>query len=231
MPVVPIFRTAQDCPMIDLEFRVESGAPVRFAAVPQVNFSLQVVGPVDRVVHAVTLRCQIEIESSRRRYTAAQQRRLVDLFGEPDRWSQTLPTMLWTHVSVVIPTFKGETTVDVSVPCTFDFNVAATKYFHAMTDGDLPLRFLFSGTVFYEDPSAGLRVMPIPWGKEASYRWPVDAWRAVMETYYPKTAWICLRRDVFDRVFDFKAREDLPTWEDTMERLLGGAEPAERGAR
>jgi hypothetical protein len=216
--------------MIDLDFRIESAAPVPCAAVPHVNFSVQVVGPADRIVHALTLRCQIQIEASRR-YTATEPRRLVDLDGEPDRWSQTRRTMLWTHVSVVIPTFKGETTVDVSVPYTFDFNVAATQYFHGMTDGDLPLRFLFSGTVFYEDPSVGLRVMPIPGGKEASYCWPVDAWRAVMETYYPKTAWICLRRDVFDRVFDFRIREDLPTWENTMERLLGDAEPAERGAR
>jgi hypothetical protein len=213
--------------MIDLDFRVENAVPAPYAAAPQVNFRLQIVGPADRVVHAVTLRCQVQIEATRRRYTAVEQRRLVDLFGEPDRWSQTLRPMLWTSVGVVVPTFRGETTVDVPVPCSFDFNVAATKYFHALTEGDLPLRFLFSGTVFYEDLSTELRVMPISSEKEASFRWPVDVWRAVIETYYPKTAWICLRRDVFDRMFDFKAREALPTWEDTMERLLGTAEPAE----
>ena len=220
--------------MIDLEFRVESAVPAPFAAAPQVNFRLWIVGPADRVVHAVvTLRCQIQIEATRRRYTAAEQRRLVALFGEPDRWSQTLRPMLWTSVGIVVPTFKGETTVDVPVPCSFDFNVAATKYFHALTEGDLPLRFLFSGTVFYEDPFAVLRVMPIASDKAAAYRWPVDVWRAVIETYYPKTAWICLRKDVFDRMSDFKARQALPTWEDTraMERLLGTAERTESVAQ
>lgn len=213
--------------MIDLAFRIERAAPVPSAAVPEVNFRLQVVGPVAQVVHAVTLRCQIQIEATRRHYDEAEQHRLVELFGEPDRWSHTLRSLLWTHVNVVVPTFKGETTVDVPVPCTFDFNIAATKYFHAIAEGDLPLRFLFSGTVFYEEPGAGLRVMPIPWEREAVFAWPVAGWRQVMEAYYPNTAWLCLRRDVFLRMFDFKMRAGTPTWEEAVERLLGAAQPAE----
>ena len=113
--------------MLDLEFRVESATAVPFAAVPQASFRLLIVGPAEQVVHAVTLRSEIQIEATRRRYSEAEESRLTDLFGEPDRWSQTLRTMMWTQVSLVVPTFKGETTVDVPVPCTFDFNVAATQ--------------------------------------------------------------------------------------------------------
>ena len=58
------------------------------------------------------------------------------------------------------------------VPCTFDFNVAATKYFHGLSEGDLPLNFLFSGTVFYAGGSERLQVAPISWEKEAKFKLP-----------------------------------------------------------
>ncbi len=91
------------------------------------------------------------------------------MFGEPDRWGPTLRNMLWTHVSRdTIPPFQKETVVEIPVPCTFDFNVAATKYFHGLSEGDLPLNFLFSGTAFYQsEPGAALQVAPISWEKES----------------------------------------------------------------
>ena len=78
-----------------------------------------------------------------------EESRLRDLFGEPERWGQTLRAMLWTHASVVVPPFSGEAMADLPVACTYDFNVAATKYFYALEDGEIPLDFLFSGSVFY----------------------------------------------------------------------------------
>ena len=44
--------------------------------------------------------------------------------------------------------FAGETEVDLPVACTYDFEVAAAKYLHALGDGEVPLLLLFSGTVF-----------------------------------------------------------------------------------
>ena len=35
----------------------------------------------------------------------------------------------------------------------------------------------------------------------------------MMEHYYPNTAWLCLRKDVFDRLYRYKSRRGLPTWE------------------
>ena len=48
-----------------------------------------------------------------------------------------------------IPGFTGTTLVDLQLPCTFDFTVASTKYFHALEAGEIPLCVMFSGTVFY----------------------------------------------------------------------------------
>jgi hypothetical protein len=110
------------------------------------------------------------------------------------------------------------------VPCTFDFNIAATKFFHGVESGDIPLCFLFSGTVFYDRGDGAAQVSPISWSKEARFRLPVEVWRDMMETYYPNTAWLCLRKDVFERLYAYKVRHGIPTWEVAMERLLASAE-------
>lgn len=207
--------------MPDLSFRVEGAGAVQFAATPLLGLVLRIDNvPAAEVVHTVALRCQIQIEATRRQYTPEEQTRLSDLFGEPDRWSRTLRSLLWTHLSVVVPKFVGSTIVELQVPCTFDFNVAATKYLSALGDGDLPLYLLFSGTAFYEDDEGVLQVAPISWEKEARFRLPVAAWREVMDAYYPNTAWLCLRRDVFDRLHAHKMRRGVPTWEQTIEELL-----------
>ncbi len=174
----------------------------------------------EETIHTVALRTQIQIEANRRQYDAGEKRSLRDLFDQPERWGQTLRPMLWTHASVVIPSFQGHTVADLQVPCTFDFNVAATKYFHAVSDGDIPLNLLFSGTVFYIDSEGALQVAPISWNSEARYRLPVRTWREMMEFYYPNSAWLCLRRDVFERFYDYKVQHAIPTWEQTLEALL-----------
>src|SRR5262249_5728054 len=152
------------------------------------------------------------------------QDRLRDLFDTPDRWGQTLRPMLWTHVSTVVPRFTDVAAVDLPVPCTFDFNVAATKYFDALEGGEVLLTLLFSGTIFYEDEDRGLQVSQIPWEKEAAYRLPVRVWKDMMELHYPNCAWLCLRKDVFDRLAHYKSRHGVPTWEQALDNLLFAAD-------
>jgi hypothetical protein len=207
--------------MPDLKLSVEGAEVVQFAAVPSLTFKVRITNePSDEIIHTVALRAQIQIEVTRRKYNANEQARLQDLFGEPDRWAQTLRNLLWTHVSVVIPRFTGSVLADISVPCTFDFNIAATKYFHGVTSGDLPLCFQFSGTVFYEGQEGTLQVAPISWDKEAKYRLPVKVWKDLMDIYYPNSAWLALRRDTFEKLYQFKVREGIPTWEEAMDRAL-----------
>ena len=128
-------------------------------------------------ISCIVLRCQIRIEPTKRRYTSHEQEQLIDLYGPPERWGQTLRAMLWTHTSAVVPGFSGSTLIDLPVPCTYDFNLAATKYFHALQDGEVPLNLLFSGTVFHTGAGGVLQVAQIPWEKEASFRLPVRIWQ------------------------------------------------------
>src|SRR5688500_3509305 len=115
--------------MPDLNFRITGVEVPPFAATPLLAFQLGIdnVDPQD-AIHSVALRCQIQIAATRRRHAPPEQERLLDLFGEPDRWSQTLRSLLWTHASVTVPSFSDSTSVDLNVACTYDFNVAATKY-------------------------------------------------------------------------------------------------------
>jgi len=211
----------------DLSFQVESAKVVPFAAAPQLAFALRVNNAEHaETVHTVVLRCQLQIDVTRRRYAPGEEDRLRDLFGDPARWSQTLRTMLWTHASVVVPAFVGGATIDLLVPCTFDFNVAATKYFYGLSAGEIPLSFLFSGSVFYEDTAGALQVAPISWEKEATFRLSVKVWQDLMEAYYPNEAWLHLRRDVFDRLYRYKVSHGIPTWEQAIERMLPAVEEA-----
>jgi hypothetical protein len=204
----------------DLRFQVEDAAATPNAAAPQLSFKVRITDSEAEPVHSIALRAQVQIEPVRRRYSAAEQEHLKELFGEPERWSQTLHPLLWTNANVSVPGFTGNTLIEVPVACTFDFNVAITKYIYGLENGELPTSLLFSGTVFYAG-QAGLQVAQIPWDREASYRLPVRVWKEMMDLYYPDTAWMCLRRDVFERLYEFKARYGIPTWEQTLERMLG----------
>jgi hypothetical protein len=211
--------------MPDLSFKVEGAEVAKFSASPQLAFKLRITNadPAE-TVHSVALRCQIQIEVTRRRYDAEEQEHLRDLFGEPDRWSQTLRNLLWTHVNVNVPPFKGETVVELPVPCTFDFNVGATKYFHGLGDGEVHLCLMFSGTIFYAAEGEHFQVSPISWEKDARFKLPVKVWREMMDSYYPNSAWLCLRRDLFERLYEYKVRHGILTWEQALENMLQAEE-------
>jgi hypothetical protein len=205
----------------DLQLTIENADVVQFSAAPLLSFKVRIINNAsEEIVHTIAMRAQIQIEVTRRKYDADEQARLQDLFGEPDRWGQTLRNMLWTHASVVIPRFTGSVLAEIPVPCTFDFNVAATKYFHGLTSGDLPLCFQFSGNVFYQGENGALQVAPISWDKEAKFRLRVKVWKDLMDTYYPNSAWLALHRDTFEKLYQYKVREGIPTWEEAVERAL-----------
>jgi hypothetical protein len=210
--------------MPNLDFSVDSAEAVSFAASPLLSFKLRIHNlDAGERIQSIALRCQIHIETTRRRYTPTEQSQLFELFGEPDRWGRTLRSLLWTHASATVPPFQGETTVDLPVPCTFDFNIAATKYFAGLEDGLVPLILMFSGTTFFENTEGNLQVVQISWDKEARFTLPIQVWRQMMDHYYPNTAWLCLRRDVFQRLAEYKMENAIPTWEQALETLLPDA--------
>jgi hypothetical protein len=210
--------------MPDLDFRVEDAEVLKFAAVPTLLFKLRIENPGEEQIRSVALNTQVRLAVTRRHYDSAEQSRLLELFGEPHRWGETLRSLLWTHNVLQVPSFSGSTVVDMPVTCTYDLEVVSAKYFHALEDGEVPLEFLFSGTVFYAGEGGGLQVDRISWEKEAEFRMPVSLWKEMMEHYFPNSAWLKLHRDAFDRLYDYKVRMGLRTWEATVEALLRTSE-------
>ena len=217
--------------MADLRFECVGAAAQRYAVAPTLALTLRITESSGATLHAIALRCQLRIEPHRRRYGPVEAERLNDLFGEPSRWGDTLKPLQFTTLSLMVPGFTGTTEIELLVPCTYDLEVSAGRYFAALDDGEIPLLLLFSGTVFAArtpngaaaDPAQrvdGYEVTQVPWSAEASYRLPVRLWRDMIDMYFPNRAWIALSRDTLDELARFKSRRALPTWDATISALI-----------
>lgn len=207
--------------MPDLAFRITGVEPAVRGLTPLLHFKLEITSTPDTErIHAVILQAQIQIQSPWRQYKDQEKERLLELFGTPDRWAQTLRNKLWTHTGTSLGQFVGRAEAILPVQCTYDLNVIATKYFQALESGEVPLLFLFSGTIFYAASEGQLQVLPIPWSKECLFRMPLEAWQCMMERHYPNSAWIALHRDLFERLCAYRRHHGFVTWDEAIEQLL-----------
>ncbi|MFE7933935.1 DUF6084 family protein [Streptomyces sp. NPDC057456] len=212
--------------MTEFSFACTGVRADRYAAGPTLVFRLRVTAADDARVHALALRCQIRIEPARRGYEPAEADGLADLFGERSRWGSTLLPVQFAQISLMVPGFTGETEADLVVPCTYDMDIAASRYLDALTSGEVPLLMLFSGTAFTGE--GGFRVEPVPWDREAAFRMPVETWREMVEQHFPGCGWIRLPRDTMDALLAYRSRRALPSWDATLKALLddgGSADP------
>lgn len=207
--------------MAELSFDCIDVRPLRYAASPTLAFKLRISELTSQPIHAMALRVQIRIEPQRRRYSPEESELLTNLFGEPSRWGETLKPFQFTTVSVMVPGFTGATEIDAEVPCTYDLEVAAGKYFHALAEGVVPMVLLFSGTVFGKG-GPGFWIEQVPWHTQAEYRMPASVWDALMDRYFPNVAWIKLHKETIDALLKYKAKHAIPTWDAAMEQLLAG---------
>lgn len=189
-----------------------------YAAVPTLRFAVRIESSIP--VRSLALNSQVRIAATRRTYTDAEEAGLAELFGKPDQWSRSLRSLHWANIAVQVPAFGESTVVELLLPCTYDLEVSASNYMHALEDGEVPLEFLFGGSVFYAGAAGGLQVRPIAWDREAAFRLPVSAWSEMMNRHYPDSAWLRLHRDAFDRLHAYRARRALATWEETVDALL-----------
>lgn len=208
--------------MAEVQFSIRAVVPEVYAAAPQLTARLRIAETTGAVIHAMAVRCQVRILAQRRGYDADEESGLLDLFGTRERWSSTLKPFLWMHSGVMVQGFTGGTDVDLPLPCTFDFEVAASKYLTALGAGTVPLEFLFSGTVFTRT-AGGFGVEHIPWDREAGYDLPVAAWRSLMDAFFPNQGWLRLDRDVLAALARYKATHGLISWDAAIEGLLAGA--------
>jgi Family of unknown function (DUF6084) len=210
----------------DPEFAVVGVRSVRYAAAPMLALDLQVSEPSGRPVYMIALKIQLMIEPARRSYDDATRKRLIELFGAPERWAVTTRSLVWSQLDVIVPAFTGSTTVAVPVACNFDLEVAAAKYLHALPDGEAPLALHFNGTVYYPADDGGLQMVLIPWTRSVEFRMPVSVWSETIEHYYPNTGWVGMRAQTLEQLQSLKVRRGLTTFDACIAQLLAEAHDA-----
>jgi hypothetical protein len=164
------------------ELQVIGAHHLPFAATPTMVFTGMATESQSIEIQSIALTAQVMIDPARRGYDPETRLRLAELFGPPVSWAPSTSGLAWARVAAAVPGFRGQTTFAIEVPCTYDLEVAAVKYFYALRDGEVPLSFHFNGNVFYrgDGPTGPLMVVPVAWSSTAQYRMGIDVWRAMI---------------------------------------------------
>ena len=207
----------------DPEFEILAARSLDRAATPTLSFTARVRDRSGARVYTAALAILFTIEPGKRSYDPGDRERLVELFGEPERWASTTGAFRWAQVDVLVPSFSGETHFEIQLPCTFDHEIAATKYFEGLEDGIAPLQLHFNGTVFYEGAGGRMQLMPMPWDRSVRFDLPIGTWREMIERHYPQGAWVRVSDETLARLTRLKARTGRPTFDGCVAELLDRA--------
>lgn len=205
--------------MPELTFDVLDAHPDVYGTDPTILFKLRITETSGDPVHTMMVRIQIQIDAQLRKYDEDERARLVELFGETERWGETLRPFNWTHSAAMLQGFRGATETELAVPVTYDFDVAAAKYMHGLRGGNIPLSFLFSGTVVSRG-ATGFAITQIPWHKECTFPLPQRTWRQTMDLYWPGGGWIRVRSDTLDALQAFKTKNGFTHWDGALGALV-----------
>ena len=119
------------------EFAVLGATGRRHAAVPALDFDVSVSEPGGRSIYAIALTVQVMIEPARRRYDDETRDRWSSSSAPPDRWATTTRSLVWHRADVLVPSFTGSTIFHVPIPCSYDLELVAAKYFYSLDDGEV----------------------------------------------------------------------------------------------
>ncbi len=205
---------------MDLSFAVLDVTAEPYAVSPVLTARIGVTSSGDDPVHAIALRCQVRIEPLRHSYSDDEAAGVTDLFGARERWASTQRTFLWQHCTAMVPGFTGSVIAALPLDCTYDFEVAAAKYLHALRDGTVPLQFLFSGTIFVNS-ERGFSVQQVPWDCEDRYDMPVGVWRDLIARHYPNSGWIRLSHETIAELAAYKSGGGMLDFDQAIASLLG----------
>lgn len=205
------------------EFWVLDAEAVPYATQPTLAFSIRAKVPEGQAVYTIALKAEIHVEPSLRTYDDETRRRLSDLFGDPDRWSNTTQNFLWTRADVLVPSFSGTTRFTLKVPCGSDLELGATKYFSGLPDGDAPLIFHLSGTILYSGPEDRLQVTQVPWSSSAEFKLPAATWQGAVAEHWPGGGFVRVSGATLDELQRYRMAQGLPSLEAAVSDLLQGS--------
>jgi hypothetical protein len=202
------------------DFNVLEAAPVPRSAAPVISFQMRVRDYSEREVYAIGLRSQIMIEARQREHDDATRERLLELFGEPERWGDTARGLLWAHCETFVGGFVASTRFELRVPVSLDLEVATVKYFTAIDSGKVPLAFHFNGTVFYCGDQDRLQITQVPWTAEAQFALPIETWRKTIDDHYPNGAFVRLEEDTLEALRRYRIARGLHSLDAALAELV-----------
>ena len=205
------------------EFTILGVEAIKYAAAPMLEFTGHVSEPEGREVYTIALTAQVMIDPARRAYDDETRKRLVDLFGAPERWATTTHTFLWAELGVLVPAFTGATAFKLPIQCNYDLELAATKYLYSLPGDDVPLTFNFTGTIFYRGDGGKMQIIKVPWECTTRYAMPIATWREMIEHYYSGTGWVALGDDTLEALSRRKAARGMHSFDATVAQLLSEA--------
>jgi hypothetical protein len=202
------------------EFAITGVVPQAYAVAPTLVFAASVTDLSGAAIQSIALNVQVMIDPAKRGYDDETRSRLAELFGPPASWAPATSGLVWAHVAVTVSRFTDATTFAIELPCTYDLEVAAAKYFYAIPDGLVPLSFHFRGNVFYTGPGGGLAVVPVAWSNTAQFRMPIATWKAMIAAHYPGGGWIRVDHHTLAALHDRRAARGLPSVDACITELL-----------
>ena len=122
--------------------------------------------------------------------------------------------------------FTGGTQVNLPLECTYDFEVAASKYLHALRDGTCRCNSS-SAERFSRKGARGFAVQQVPWDREDRFDMPVSVWRDLIQQHYPNTGWLRLNRDTIDALAAYRSARGLLSFDDAVTSLLAASSTEE----
>jgi Family of unknown function (DUF6084) len=208
----------------DLTFTISDVIAETYSVTPRLVARIGIASSDEVPIQAIALRCQVRIEPLRRPYSDDEAVGLADLFGPRERWVNTQRTFLWQHSTAMVQGFTGITEISLPLECTYDLEVTASKYLHALRDGAIPLLFLFSGTVFVPG-ERGFSVHQVSWECEARHDMPVAVWTDLIRLHYPNAGWVRLSHDTLAALAAYKSTRGMLDFEEAVTTLLAQTSP------
>ena len=220
--------------MPHLTFQVLSVRTDPLSVAPTLIFTLKTENSDENEeVVSIILRCQINIEAQLRLYDpdGEEAERLFEIFDRPNKFGTTLRSLVWAQTTVLVPRFIGSGSFEVPIVFTYDYEVTSAKYFSAIKSGEIPIAFLFSGTILYKEPTddGRIQISRIPSDTESAYRLPLATWKLAVEDYFPNSAWLRLQRDTVEKLYAYKVRKGVPTLDQALQRLIDSESLLETG--
>jgi len=210
----------------DPEFEITAVRALERAATPTLSFTARARDASGIQIYTIALTVMVTIEPGNRSYDPAARERLVELFGEPERWANTTGAFRWAQVDKLVPSFAGEVEFEIELPCTYDHEIAATKYLAGAADGVAPLRMHLNGTLFYRGEDGQLQLMLLPWDRSIRFELPIATWRGMIADHYPESAWVRLSEGTLRRLTERKAQDGSPTFDACVADMLDATQEA-----